>query len=67
MPAGTQTEIESPTPLAEVARIIAAGLLRRRALETRIAAPSEISEDSLPRGLELPADLPLSVARRTRG
>lgn len=67
MPAGTQTEIESPTPLAEVASIIAAGLLRRRALETRIATPPKTSEESTPTGLALPADLPLSGERRTRG
>lgn len=67
MAARTQIDPESQPPLAEVARIIAAGLLRRRALEIRIAEPSKISGESASEGLELPAELPLSVARRTRG
>ena len=66
MPAATQTGTELSSPLAEVARLIATALLRRRALEQRIAPPG-ISEKSTPADLELPADLPLSVARRTRG
>jgi hypothetical protein len=67
MAARTQIDPESQSPLAEVARIVATGLLRRRALEIRIFEPSKISEESASEGLELPAVLPLSVARRTRG
>jgi len=67
MPARTQTEPKAPTPIEEVASIIAAGLLRRRALEIRIATPPKTSEESASEGLELPADLPLSGERRTRG
>lgn len=67
MPARTQIDTELESPLAEVAKIIAAGLLRRRALELRIAAPPKISEESRCEGLDLPAPLPLSGERRTRG
>jgi len=68
MPARSRSDSTPADRRRELASILASAVIRRVALERRVApvAPG-ISEESSPGGLEVPAPLPLSVDRRTRG
>jgi len=68
MPARSLSALAPADRLRELTGMLASAVIRRMVLERRIApvAP-RISEESSPTGLEVPAPLPLSVDRRTRG
>lgn len=68
MSARPQPEIAPTDRLRELASILAAAVVRRMALDRRIAPQVPgISQESSASGLEVPAPLPLSVGHRTRG